>query len=145
MNILVVNGPNLNLIGKREPEIYGSLTYDDLLNHINNYAKNHNHTIEIYQSNSEGEIIDILQNEYSKHDAIIINPAAYTHYSYAIYDCLKAIDIIKVEVHLTDIYKREAFRSVSVTKTACDKQFYGKGFESYIEAIKFIEERGRIT
>ena len=140
MRILIVNGPNLNFLGKREPEIYGNKSYDDLKNYLFEHAKNSNHYIEIYQSNHEGEIIDIIQNKYSEFDALIINPGAFTHYSYAIYDCLLSINIKSIEVHLSDIYNREDFRKVSVIKAACEKQFYGKGFESYIDAIKYLNE-----
>ena len=142
MRILIVNGPNLNFLGKREPEIYGNKSYDDLKNYLLDYAKNNNHYIEIYQSNHEGEIIDIIQNKYVEFDALIINPGAFTHYSYAIYDCLLSINIKSIEVHLSDIYKREDFRKVSVIKAACDNQFYGKGFESYIDAIKYLNKEG---
>ncbi|MCF7923936.1 MAG: 3-dehydroquinate dehydratase [Candidatus Izimaplasma sp.] len=141
MNILVINGPNINFIGKREPKIYGNKTYNDLVNYIFDYAKKHNHYIEIYQSNHEGEVIDKIQDNYQRFDALIINPGAYTHYSYAIYDCLKSINIKKIEVHMSDIYNREDFRKISVTKAACETQIYGKGFESYIDAINYLQER----
>lgn len=140
MRILIVNGPNLNFLGKREPEIYGNKSYDDLKNYLFDYAENNNHYIEIYQSNHEGEIIDIIQEKHLDFEALIINPGAFTHYSYAIYDCLLSIDIKSVEVHLSDIYKREDFRKVSVIKAACKNQFYGKGFESYIDAIKYLSK-----
>ncbi len=143
MNILIVNGPNLNMLGIREKEVYGNQSYRNLVDFIENYANLNNIYLKIYQSNSEGEIIDIIQNNYQKFDGLIINPAAYTHYSYAIFDCLKAISIIKVEVHLSNIYNREDFRKISVTKAACDKQIYGKGFDGYIEAIDYIVERSR--
>ena len=141
MNILIINGPNINFIGKREPEIYGHKTYNDLVNYILNYAKNHNHNIKIYQSNHEGEVIDIIQDNYQGFEALIINPGAYTHYSYAIYDCLKSINIRKIEVHMSDIYNREDFRKISVTKAACETQIYGNSFESYIDAINYLQER----
>ena len=140
MNILIINGPNINFIGKRETNIYGNKTYNDLKKYIFDYAKNHNHYIEIYQSNHEGEVIDKIQDNYQRFDALIINPGAYTHYSYAIYDCLKSINIRKIEVHLSDIYNREDFRKISVTKAACETQIYGKGFESYIDAINYLQE-----
>ena len=141
MNILIVNGPNLNFLGLREPEIYGKQSYNDLVNFLLSYGGMNHIEIEVYQSNSEGEIIDIIQNNYQRFDALIINPAAYTHYSYAIYDCIKSIDIPTVEVHLSDIYKRESFRKTSVIEPACVKKFYGKGFNSYIEAINFLQKR----
>jgi len=140
MNILIVNGPNLNFLGKREPEIYGSQSYLNLVNYISSYAKKNNINIKIYQSNSEGEIIDIIQNNYENFDALIINPAAYTHYSYAIYDCIKSIPIPTIEVHLSNISKREPFRKISVIEPACIKQIFGKGFDSYIDAIKFLQK-----
>lgn len=144
MNILIVNGPNLNFLGIREPEVYGYKSYNDLVNYILDFSKNNGLYVEIYQSNSEGEIIDIIQNNYSRFEAVIINPAAYTHYSYAIYDCIKSISIPAVEVHLSDINKREPFRAISVVAPACVKQISGLGFDSYIEAIKFLE-KGRIN
>lgn len=140
MNILVVNGPNLNFLGKREPEIYGNKSYNDLVNYLLTYADDHHIEIEVYQSNFEGEIIDIIQNNYYRFDALIINPAAYTHYSYAIFDCIKSIPIPAVEVHLSNIMERESFRKISVIEPACVARFYGKGFDSYIEAIQFLHE-----
>jgi len=141
MNILVVNGPNLNFLGKREPEIYGRKTYHDLVNYLLDYAKNNNIEMEVYQSNSEGEIIDIIQNNAHRFEALIINPAAYTHYSYAIYDCVKSITIPTIEVHLSNIKEREEFRSISVIEPACIAQVYGKGFDSYIEAIQLLKTK----
>ena len=140
MNILIVNGPNLNFLGKREPDIYGHLSYNDLVNFLLSYADIENIHIEVYQSNSEGEIIDIIQNNYSRFQGLIINPAAYTHYSYAIYDCIKSIDIPTVEVHLSNIMKREVFRQTSVIEPACVARFYGKGFNSYKEAINYLKK-----
>lgn len=142
MNILIINGPNLNFLGKREPEIYGSLSYNDLVIFLLDYADKNNHYFEVYQSNHEGELIDLIQDNYHRFSAIIINPAALTHYSYAIYDCLKSVEIPKVEVHLSNIYEREDFRKTSVTASACEKQFYGRGFESYIDAIKYLSKEG---
>jgi 3-dehydroquinate dehydratase-2 len=140
MNILVVNGPNLNFLGLREPEIYGKQSYNDLVNFLLAYGNLNQIDIEVYQSNSEGEIIDIIQDNYHRFDAMVINPAAYTHYSYAIYDCIKSIPIPTVEVHLSNINKRESFRKISVTEAACVAKFYGKGFNSYIEAINYLQE-----
>ena len=141
MNILIVNGPNLNFLGKREPEIYGTKTYQDLINYIQEYADNNKVNIEMFQSNSEGTIIDIIQEYAHRFDGLIINPAAYTHYSYAIFDCIKSISIPTVEVHLSNIKEREEFRSVSVIEPACIAQIYGKGFDSYIEAIQLLKAR----
>ena len=140
MNILIVNGPNLNFLGKREPEIYGKQSYHDLVNFLLAYGKLSKTEIEVYQSNSEGEIIDIIQDNYHRFDALVINPAAYTHYSYAIYDCIKSISIPAVEVHLSNVQKREPFRQISVIEPACVAKFFGKGFNSYIEAINYLQE-----
>ena len=140
MNIFVVNGPNLNFLGKREPKIYGSKSYNDLVNFILSFGQMAKIDFEIYQSNSEGEIIDIIQNNYHRFDALVINPAAYTHYSYAIYDCIKSIEIPTVEVHLSNIEEREDFRKISVIAPACVARFYGKGFNSYIDAFTFLKK-----
>lgn len=140
MNILVVNGPNLNFLGIREPDIYGKKSYNDLVNYILAYGEMNQIYIEVYQSNYEGELINLIQNNYQRFDGLVINPAAYTHYSYAIYDCIKSISIPTVEVHLSDINKREAFRKISVIKPACISQISGKGFNSYTEAINLIKK-----
>ncbi len=144
MNILIVNGPNLNFLGIREPDIYGKKSYNDLVNFLLSYGTTKMIEIEVYQSNSEGEIIDIIQSNYTRFDALIINPAAFTHYSYAIYDCVKSINIPAVEVHLSNVMDREDFRKISVIEPACLAKFYGKGFNSYIEAIEFIKEGSNI-
>jgi 3-dehydroquinate dehydratase-2 len=146
--LLIVNGPNLNMLGKREPEIYGHETYEDLQKFCRAEAQKRGYLVEIFQSNSEGEIVTRLnramQGNYS---GIIINPAAYTHYSYAIYDALLMLSVPKIEVHLSNIYNREAFRSNSVTAQACDRQVYGRGLEGYADAMDLIvmitEERAR--
>ena len=141
MKFLVVNGPNLNFLGIREKGVYGSETYKELVEYIKDVSGKLIEEIEIKQSNSEGEIIDFLQKAYyDKVDGIIINPGAYTHYSYAIYDALKAVSIPAVEVHLSDIHDREDFRKVSVTAPACVKQIYGKGKEGYIEGLLYLLE-----
>ena len=141
MKFLVVNGPNLNFLGIREKGVYGSETYKELVEYIKDVSGKLIEEIEIKQSNSEGEIIDFLQKSYyDKVDGIIINPGAYTHYSYAIYDALKAVSIPAVEVHLSDIHDREDFRKVSVTAPACVKQICGKGKEGYIEALLYLLE-----
>lgn len=140
--ITVINGPNLNFLGIREKEVYGSENYESLCEYIENYCSEKNIEVEIFQSNSEGQIIDFLQKAYyEKVDGIVINPGAYTHYSYAIFDALKSVSIPAVEVHLSDIHSREDFRKVSVTAPACVKQIYGKGKDGYIEAIKFLVEK----
>ena len=141
MKILVVNGPNLNFLGIREKGVYGSETYEELVEYIKDVSGKLVDEVEVKQSNSEGEIIDFLQKAYyDKADGIIINPGAYTHYSYAIYDALKAVAIPAVEVNLSDIYSREDFRKTSVTAPACIKQIYGKGKEGYIEGLMHLLE-----
>ena len=139
--ITVINGPNLNFLGIREKEVYGSENYESLCEYIENYCSKKKIEVEIFQSNSEGQIIDFLQKAYyEKVDGIVINPGAYTHYSYAIFDALKSVSIPAVEVHLSNIHEREDFRKVSVTAPACLKQIYGKGKDGYIEAINFLLE-----
>ena len=137
--ILVVNGPNINILGKRELEIYGDLSYNNLVDELKSYAKKKDVCLDEFQSNSEGAIIDKLQELIDgEYDALIINPAAYSHYSYAIYDALKAIKIKKVEVHLTNIFARDEFRKTSVTAGACDGVISGFGFDSYRLAIDYL-------
>lgn len=137
--ILVVNGPNINILGKRELEIYGELSYNNLVDELKSYAKKKDVCLDEFQSNSEGAIIDKLQELIDgAYDALIINPAAYSHYSYAIYDALKAIKIKKVEVHLTNIFARDEFRKTSVTAKACDGVISGFGFDSYKLAIDYL-------
>lgn len=135
MKINVINGPNINFLGIREKEIYGSGDYKGLCDFIRNEAKKNNIKIEIFQSNLEGEIINYIQNSYENCDGIIINPGAYTHYSIAIYDALKSININTVEVHLSNIYNREDFRKKSVTAPACIGIISGFGSNSYKLAI----------
>lgn len=137
--IIVVNGPNINILGKRELEIYGVLSYNNLVDELKSYAKKKDVCLDEFQSNSEGAIIDKLQELIDgEYDALIINPAAYSHYSYAIYDALKAIKIKKVEVHLTNIFARDEFRKTSVTAKACDGVISGFGFDSYKLAIDYL-------
>ena len=136
--ILVINGPNINMLGKREPEVYGTETYIDLLEFINKAALEADLEAQCFQSNSEGTIVDEIQRAYGQFDGIIINPAAYTHTSIAIPDALKAVDLPAVEVHLSDISKRETYRQISYTSEACCKTIMGKGFEGYREAIQFF-------
>lgn len=139
--ILIINGPNLNFLGIRETNIYGTDNYEELCNFIKENFKNQNVLIEIKQSNYEGEIIDFLQKAYfEKVDGIVINPGAYTHYSYAIFDAIKSVMIPTVEVHLSDIYSREEFRKISVIASACVTQISGKGKIGYIEAVKILME-----
>jgi 3-dehydroquinate dehydratase-2 len=140
MKILVINGPNLNFLGIREPGIYGTQTYDDLLELLRQKAQEVGVELETFQSNHEGAIIDRIQQAYfDGTGGIVINPGAYTHYSYAIHDALASVTTIpKIEIHISDITKREGFRSHSVTKAACDGQIYGHGFEGYLEAIDAV-------
>ena len=138
MKLLILNGPNLNLLGQREPDIYGHSTYDDLCGIIADYAKERGHQARFVQSNHEGAIIDAIQEADTTFDGIVINPGAYTHYSYAIHDALKAVSIPAVEVHMSDIQKREEFRHLSVTAPACIAQIRGHGFESYTMAIDML-------
>lgn len=140
MKILVINGPNLNFLGIREPEIYGSKTYKDLCDLINNHANIEEIDIEIFQSNHEGVIVDKIQQAYyDKVDGIVINPAAYTHTSVAILDALKSVNIPTVEVHISDINEREEFRKHSYISLAAIKQIKGLGFNGYIEAMKYLK------
>ena len=142
MKILVINGPNLNFLGIRERAVYGNQDYNYLCNMIKDKAAADGDEVECYQSNHEGAIIDRLQEAYSDGtEGIVINPGAYTHYSYAIHDALKSLEnIIKVEIHISDIQSREEFRKVSVTAPACDKQIYGHGLNGYLEAMDYIHE-----
>lgn len=140
MKILIINGPNLNFLGIREKNIYGTQDYDFLLNMIAEKGKECGCEIEVFQSNHEGAIIDRIQDAYfDGTEGLVINPGAYTHYSYAIHDALASITIPKVEVHISDITAREEFRKTSVTAPACDKQIYGHGLQGYLEAIDFFQ------
>lgn len=142
MKILVINGPNLNFLGIREKSIYGNQDYNYLLQMIWNKAKEVDCDIPVFQSNHEGAIIDRIQEAYfDGTDAIVINPGAYTHYSYAIHDALASVNMPKVEIHISDITKREEFRKVSVTAPACDHQIYGYGLEGYLMAIDYVLEK----
>ena len=138
MKILVINGPNLNFLGIREKKIYGNQDYEYLKEMIAEKGTEIGAEIEVFQSNYEGGIIDRIQESYfDGTDAIVINPGAYTHYSYAIRDALASIVVPKVEIHISDITKREAFRQVSVTKEVCDYQIYGRGLQGYLDAIDY--------
>lgn len=137
MKILVLNGPNLNMLGIREPNIYGKETYQDLCLLINDYASKNDIEVEIYQSNHEGDLVDKIQQAYfDKVDGIVINPAAYTHTSIALLDALKSVNIPCIEVHISDVSKREEFRQVSYVRLACKNSIIGKGLQGYILAIK---------
>ena len=138
MNIAVLNGPNINFIGIREPHIYGTDTYKDLEKIIREHCADKDIGVEIYQSNHEGALVDKIQECYGKVDGIIINPGAYTHTSIAILDALKAVNIPAVEIHLSNVSKREPFRQISYIRNYCKKTITGKGIRGYIEAIDFL-------
>ncbi len=139
MKVLVINGPNLNMLGIREPQIYGAQTYDDLVQTVTDAAVQRGVDIAFFQSNHEGALVDAIQQAYfDKVDGIILNPAAYTHTSVALLDALKAVSIPTVEVHLSDVAKREAFRQVSYVREACVATVCGKGFAGYVEALDIL-------
>ena len=143
MKILVINGPNLNMLGIREPDIYGKNTYSDLCNLINDYAAKKDVEIKIFQSNHEGDLVDEIQAAYQKFDGIVINPAAYTHTSVAILDAVKSVGIPTVEVHISAVETREDFRQVSYVRQACIKTITGLGFDGYLRAIDALQENGK--
>ena len=137
-SILVLNGPNLNMLGIREPDIYGRQDYESLCEYIDECAKELDIAVDIFQSNHEGDLVDEIQAAYGEYDGIIINPAAYTHTSVAILDALKAVGIPAVEVHLSDVSKREDFRKISYAGLACSERFIGLGFEGYKKALEWF-------
>ncbi len=142
MHILVINGPNLNMLGIREPTIYGSNSYENLCSIILEYAAQKGVEVQLFQSNHEGAIVDAIHEAYRDEvDGIIINPAAYTHTSIAILDALKAVAIPAVEVHISDISTRESFRQISYAGMACEKSFVGLGFDGYLRAIDYLINR----
>ena len=138
--ILVINGPNLNMLGIREPDIYGKRTYSDLLEYIKKSAPEYGAEVDFFQSNHEGSIVDELQRAYGKYDGIIMNPAAYTHTSVAIADAVKAIGIPTVEVHISDVNEREDFRKISYVSAAAKATICGEGFDGYIHALKILTD-----
>jgi 3-dehydroquinate dehydratase-2 len=140
LKIGIINGPNLNMLGKRDQKIYGNLTLEEMNHKIESFAKEEDIELTIKQSNSEGEIIDSIQQFSSQADGLIINPAAYTHYSYAIADALRDCSIPTIEVHISDIFSREDFRKKSVTASACTEQIAGFGYQSYILAIYALQD-----
>lgn len=140
--ILIVNGPNLNMLGIREPDIYGEKTYKDLCVMIEEYAKERKIKVDFVQSNHEGDLVDAIQDAYGKADGIVINPASYTHTSVALLDALKAVGIPAVEVHISDVDEREAFRRISYVRNACVACIKGHGFEGYTEAIDLLIANG---
>ena len=139
MKFLVINGPNLNLLGLREPSIYGDRSYKALVELIETVCRDEEIQVEVFQSNHEGAIVDKIQSAYGEVDGIVINPAAYTHTSVAILDALKAVSIPAVEVHISDVSTRESFRQVSYAGMACVKTYMGQGFEGYAMAIRYLK------
>ena len=143
MKLLILNGPNLNLLGSREPAIYGSESYYALCQQIQRHSPALRCTVTLRQSNHEGALIDAIQEAQGVYSGIVINPGAYAHYSYAIYDALRAVDVPAVEVHIPDITARGPFRAVSVTAPACVKTICGHGLRGYLEAMDYLRETMR--
>ena len=141
MRILVINGPNINMLGIREPNIYGKQTFQDLLDVLKTTAARLNVEIEQYQSNHEGCIVDRIQDAYGNYQGIVINPAAYTHTSVAILDALKAVSIPAVEVHISNVDSREAFRQISYPGLYCEKTIKGQGLDGYCQAIQYLKDK----
>lgn len=136
--LLIINGPNINMLGIREPGIYGEQSYATLQNRIREYAASQGIEVELYQSNHEGDLVDRIQQAYGNTDGIVINPGAYTHTSIALLDAVKAVSIPTVEVHISDVSKREDFRQISYIRLACVKTISGHGIEGYVEAMQFL-------
>ncbi len=143
MKILIINGPNLNMLGIREPQIYGSKTYNDLCGLVTDYAKQKNIEVKLFQSNYEGALVDEIQSAYQNFDGIVINPAAYTHTSVALLDAVKSVGIPTVEVHISAVEDREDFRQISYIRAACIKTITGLGFDGYLRAIDVLIENGK--
>jgi 3-dehydroquinate dehydratase-2 len=143
MKILVLHGPNLNLLGEREPEVYGSMTLAQLNTKLKQEAKKKKITLKTYQSNPEGDLIDQIHTQRKWADAIVINPGAYTHYSYALRDAISSVSKPTIEVHLSDIHAREDFRKISVISPVCLEQISGLGWKSYLKALERLLERGK--
>lgn len=139
MKFLVINGPNINMLGIREPDIYGAENYSELLRRVKEKARELNVEVECYQSNHEGDIVDKIQSAYKTADGIIINPAGYTHTSVAILDALKAVSIKAVEVHISEVSSREDFRQISYVRQACFATICGKGIDGYTEALELLK------
>ena len=140
MKFLVINGPNLNMLGIREPGVYGNRSYDDLLSLIRRAAEEEGVDVDFFQSNHEGALVDAIQQAYGVYDGLILNPAAYTHTSVAILDALKAVSLPAVEVHISDVSQREAFRQISYPGMACVKTYMGLGFDGYCQALRFLKQ-----
>ena len=145
MKILVINGPNLNMLGIREPAVYGNNTFTDLLTLLDHTAKQLGIIVDQFQSNHEGAIVDKIQEAYGIYDGIVINPAAYTHTSVAILDALKSVSIPAVEVHISDVNTREPFRQFSYTALYCEKIIKGQGLDGYRQAIRYLAEKYKTT
>lgn len=143
MKILVLNGPNINMLGRREPDVYGKQDYTALLDGLDDFARAHNVSIDVCQSNIEGELVTKIQQAQDVYDGIVINPGAYTHYSIALLDALKAVDVPAIEVHLSNIAAREDFRHKSVTAAGCVGQISGLGFDSYFLAVVGLMSRAK--
>ena len=141
MKILVVNGPNINMLGVREPEVYGNTTYKDLVKLIKKHSKDVGVKVDVKQDNVEGKLVSIIQKAYRKYDGIVINPGAYTHTSIAILDALKSVNIPTVEVHISDVSTREHFRQKSYVGMYAEKTIMGKGIDGYIEAIDYLRNK----
>ncbi|MBQ7549119.1 MAG: type II 3-dehydroquinate dehydratase [Clostridia bacterium] len=141
MHILVINGPNINMLGVREPDVYGRGTYDELCGMIKKHAEKNGVSVELFQSNHEGDIVDRIQEAYKKCDGIIINPAAYTHTSVAVLDALKAVGTPTCEVHISDVNEREEFRRFSYVSLYAEKTIIGHGFEGYLEALEYLVKK----
>ena len=143
MRILVINGPNINMLGIREPDIYGKNSFEDLLQLLEDTAAEMNISVILYQSNHEGDLVDQIQAAYGQYQGIVINPAAYTHTSVAILDALKAVGIPAVEVHISDVDSRESFRQISYAGLACEKTIKGLGLNGYKKAIEYLVSKYR--
>ncbi|MBQ3531636.1 MAG: type II 3-dehydroquinate dehydratase [Oscillospiraceae bacterium] len=143
MKILVINGPNLNMLGIREPGIYGSENYNSLLEKISAHAEKNDVSVEFFQSNHEGALVDKIQEAFGVFDGIVINPGAYTHTSIALLDAVKAVGIPTVEVHISDVSKREDFRQISYIRLGCVASVIGKGTDGYLEAMDILLERSK--
>lgn len=141
MKLLVINGPNLNLLGLREPGLYGTVDYDGLVQMIQTACQQRGIEVRFYQSNHEGDLVDAIQQARFDCDGIVINPAAYTHTSIAILDALKAVNLPAAEVHITDVTKREPFRQISYAGMACQGHFIGEGLQGYIHAVDFLQQK----
>ena len=140
MKVLVINGPNLNMLGIREPGIYGNGSYNDLVALIRRTAEEEGMETDFFQSNHEGALVDAIQQAYGVYDGLILNPGAYTHTSIAILDALKAVSLPAVEVHISDVSKREPFRQISYAGMACVKSYMGLGFDGYLHALRFLKQ-----